>query len=146
MEPINIVNKLFEASIAAKRESAELLCAPIAEAAEAMVRSLQAGNKILSCGNGGSAADAQHFSSELLNRFDRERAGLPAIALTTAEPGPATLITTGLWISSPDCSRTPLTRPPSTRMAATGAFNLNRAPRCSAACARFWADSAGSVT
>ena len=83
MEPINIVSKLFEASIATKHDSAELLCAPIAEAADAMVRSLQAGNKILSCGNGGSAAHAQHFSSELLNRFDRDRAGLPAIALTT---------------------------------------------------------------
>ena len=44
---------------------------------------LLANRKILSCGNGGSAADAQHFSSELLNRFERERPGLPAIALTT---------------------------------------------------------------
>lgn len=83
MEPINIVSKMFEASIGAKRESAVLLCGPIAEGAAAMLHCLQNGGKILSCGNGGSAADAQHFSSELLNRFDRDRAGLPAIALTT---------------------------------------------------------------
>ncbi|MCL4167559.1 UNVERIFIED_CONTAM: hypothetical protein GTU68_046416 [Idotea baltica] len=48
-----------------------------------MTSSLLAGNKILTCGNGGSAADAQHFSSELLNRYERERQPLPAIALTT---------------------------------------------------------------
>jgi D-sedoheptulose 7-phosphate isomerase len=48
-----------------------------------MVASLINGGKILSCGNGGSAGDAQHFSSEMLNRFERERPSLPAIALTT---------------------------------------------------------------
>ena len=48
-----------------------------------IVQSLLDGGKILSCGNGGSAGDAQHFSSEMLNRFERERPGLPAIALTT---------------------------------------------------------------
>jgi len=48
-----------------------------------MGQSLQNDGKILSCGNGGSAGDAQHFSSELLNRFERERPGLPAVALTT---------------------------------------------------------------
>ncbi|MCL4115642.1 UNVERIFIED_CONTAM: hypothetical protein GTU68_056393 [Idotea baltica] len=48
-----------------------------------MVEALLNGGKILSCGNGGSAGDAQHFSSELLNRFERERPSLPAIALTT---------------------------------------------------------------
>src|SRR5690606_38302189 len=48
-----------------------------------MARSLQQEGKILTCGNGGSAADAQHFSSELLNRFEMERPGLPAVALTT---------------------------------------------------------------
>jgi len=48
-----------------------------------MVQSLLSGGKILSCGNGGSAGDSQHFSSELLNRFERERPSLPAIALTT---------------------------------------------------------------
>lgn len=55
----------------------------VADAAELIVSALLEGGKILSCGNGGSAADAQHFSSEMLNRFERERSGLPAIALTT---------------------------------------------------------------
>ena len=55
---------------------------PFAEIPTA-VAALQAGHKILSCGNGGSAADAQHFSSELLNRFEMERPALAAIALTT---------------------------------------------------------------
>jgi D-sedoheptulose 7-phosphate isomerase len=60
-------------------------CLPetIAIAARQMAIALQNGNKILSCGNGGSAGDAQHFSSELLNRFERERPSLAAIALTT---------------------------------------------------------------
>jgi len=55
----------------------------IVRAAEIMAHTLQNEGKILSCGNGGSAGDAQHFSSELLNRFEMERPGLPAIALTT---------------------------------------------------------------
>jgi D-sedoheptulose 7-phosphate isomerase len=52
-------------------------------ASKHLSESLQRRNKVLSCGNGGSAADAQHFSSELVNRFERERRGLPALALTT---------------------------------------------------------------
>jgi D-sedoheptulose 7-phosphate isomerase len=56
---------------------------PAAEAAEAMVTSLRGGGRILACGNGGSAADAQHFAAELVGRFERERAALAAIALTT---------------------------------------------------------------
>lgn len=72
----------FRESIAVKQSSAEL--APlIAAAAHLMTQALLADGKILSCGNGGSAADAQHFSSELLNRFELERPGLPAVALTT---------------------------------------------------------------
>ena len=55
----------------------------ITRAANICLASLLADKKILSCGNGGSAADAQHFSSELLNRFELERPGLPAVALTT---------------------------------------------------------------
>ena len=55
----------------------------IGMAGSAMVNSLLDGHKILSCGNGGSAGDAQHFSAELLNRFEQERPGLPAIAITT---------------------------------------------------------------
>jgi D-sedoheptulose 7-phosphate isomerase len=72
----------FRESIAVKQSSAEL--APlIAAAAHLMTQSLLADGKILCCGNGGSAADAQHFTSELLNRFELERPGLPALALTT---------------------------------------------------------------
>lgn len=73
----------FRDSIAAKQASADTLAAPIAEAADLIARSLRAGGKVLSCGNGGSAADAQHFSAELLGRFERERRGLAAVALTT---------------------------------------------------------------
>jgi D-sedoheptulose 7-phosphate isomerase len=73
----------FAESIAVKETAAEVLPERIAEAGLLMGQALQAEGKILSCGNGGSAGDAQHFSSELLNRFERERPGLPAIALTT---------------------------------------------------------------
>ena len=59
------------------------LQAPIAQAVELMAAALKAGGKILSCGNGGSAGDAQHFSAELLNRFEMERPPLAAVALST---------------------------------------------------------------
>jgi D-sedoheptulose 7-phosphate isomerase len=73
----------FQASIETKQQSTEVLAPVIEQASESMVNSLLSGGKILSCGNGGSAGDAQHFSSEMLNRFERERPSLPAIALTT---------------------------------------------------------------
>jgi D-sedoheptulose 7-phosphate isomerase len=76
------VRRHFLDSIATKQASV-VLAPAIAAAAAAMTRSLLEDGKILSCGNGGSAADAQHFSSELLNRFELERPGLPALALTT---------------------------------------------------------------
>ncbi|TDJ28332.1 MAG: phosphoheptose isomerase [Gammaproteobacteria bacterium] len=72
----------FRESVAVKQAS-ETLAPQIAKAAQLMVQSLLNDGKVLSCGNGGSAADAQHFSAELLGRFERERAGLPAVALTT---------------------------------------------------------------
>ena len=78
-----LVKREFAESLEANRRSAGVLAVPIAEAAALMLESLSAGGKILSCGNGGSAADAQHFASELLNRFETERASLPAVALTT---------------------------------------------------------------
>jgi D-sedoheptulose 7-phosphate isomerase len=56
---------------------------PAAEAAGVMIAALRAGGRVLACGNGGSAADAQHFAAELVGRFERERAALAAIALTT---------------------------------------------------------------
>lgn len=77
------VQHLFEESIQAKAEALPLLEQPIVDAAELIVAQLLNGAKLLSCGNGGSAADAQHLASEMLNRFERERPGLPAIALTT---------------------------------------------------------------
>ena len=77
------VIQLFDASIETKHAAKEILADPIATAVELMTTAFSAGNKILSCGNGGSAADAQHFSAELVCRFERERPGLPAVALTT---------------------------------------------------------------
>jgi len=73
----------FRDSAAVKLAAADALSAPIAQAIDRMSACLAAGGKILACGNGGSAADSQHFSSELLNRFEVERPGLAAIALTT---------------------------------------------------------------
>lgn len=72
----------FSDSIQTKISAADALINIIAEASEEMVKALLEGHKILSCGNGGSACDAMHFSSEMLNRFKQERPGLPAIALT----------------------------------------------------------------
>ena len=83
MDLITRISQQFTDSAQTKLNATELLAAPIAEAAEAMTACLLSEGKILSCGNGGSAGDAQHFSSELLNRFERERPSLPAIALTT---------------------------------------------------------------
>jgi len=77
------IQKNFTDSIKTKQNAANTLIEPIHQAVRIMIECLQNGNKILSCGNGGSAADAQHFSSELLNRFVMERPALPAIALTT---------------------------------------------------------------
>lgn len=83
MNAIKIVEEIFTASIKTKQDALAVIAGPISDAAFSMTTGLLAGNKILSCGNGGSAADAQHFSSELLNRFEQERQPLPAIALTT---------------------------------------------------------------
>jgi D-sedoheptulose 7-phosphate isomerase len=71
----------FAESAKLKVASAQVLAEPLARAAELMVETLRAGGKILSCGNGGSAADAQHFAAELVNRFEMERAPLAAVAL-----------------------------------------------------------------
>lgn len=77
------ISDQFEQSIATKRAAAELMVAPIAQAVDLMTGSLMNGGKILACGNGGSAADAQHFAAELVNRFEMERPPLASIALTT---------------------------------------------------------------
>jgi D-sedoheptulose 7-phosphate isomerase len=73
----------FSESIQVKQQAADTLAPVIVRAAERLIECFLNEHKVLSCGNGGSAGDAQHFSSEMLNRFERERPGLPAIALTT---------------------------------------------------------------
>ena len=78
----NNIKAIFDASIKANQEANEELSTPIASAINTMVSALKNGNKILSCGNGGSAADAQHFAAELVCRFERERPALAALALT----------------------------------------------------------------
>ncbi|HYQ71850.1 MAG TPA: phosphoheptose isomerase [Gammaproteobacteria bacterium] len=83
MDPVARIRQHFEASIETKQAAMKELAPRIATAAETLLATLRAGGKILSCGNGGSAGDAQHFSSEMLNRFELERQGLAAIALTT---------------------------------------------------------------
>lgn len=77
------VSNLIQASIDTKQQAMDMLPRPIADAALVITQCLTSDNKIMSCGNGGSAADAQHFSSEMLNRFELERPSLSAIALTT---------------------------------------------------------------
>jgi D-sedoheptulose 7-phosphate isomerase len=77
------IQRQFKESIAVKQLAFDSLSGLIQKAALLMSERLKAGNKIMSCGNGGSAADAQHFSAELLNRFERERAPLAGLALTT---------------------------------------------------------------
>ena len=83
MDPLNRIRAIFDESITVKTLCVEALSSSIADAAACIANGLLNSGKVLSCGNGGSAADAQHFSSEMLNRFERERPGLPAIALTT---------------------------------------------------------------
>jgi D-sedoheptulose 7-phosphate isomerase len=83
MDSVTRVREHFAESIATKQSAVDVISESIAAAGELMAQALLDDGKILSCGNGGSAGDAQHFSSELLNRFERERPGLPAMALTT---------------------------------------------------------------
>jgi D-sedoheptulose 7-phosphate isomerase len=77
------VTQMFNDSIATKQAALKVLVPPIVAGAKLMADSLKKDGKVMSCGNGGSAADSQHFSAELLNRFERERPGLAGIALTT---------------------------------------------------------------
>lgn len=73
----------FQESISVKQQSAGLLAEPVAQAAGLMLSALEQDGKILACGNGGSAADAQHFAAEMTGRFEKERMGLAALAITT---------------------------------------------------------------
>jgi D-sedoheptulose 7-phosphate isomerase len=72
----------FDEGTELRRRMAETLPAKVARAGEALAEALRAGRKALACGNGGSAADSQHFAAEIVGRFERERPGMPAIALT----------------------------------------------------------------
>ena len=83
MDLISRISQHFTDSAQTKLDAIEMLAAPIAQATELMVGSLLGNGKILACGNGGSAADAQHFAAELVGRFEVERQGLAAVALTT---------------------------------------------------------------
>ena len=83
MDLISRINQHFTDSSEVKLKSKDVLAGPLADAAERMVQCLRTKGKILSCGNGGSAADAQHFAAELLNRFEKERPPLAAMALST---------------------------------------------------------------
>jgi D-sedoheptulose 7-phosphate isomerase len=77
------IQQQFFDSADLKYAAAEILSKPIADAVSAIVGCITAGGKVLACGNGGSASDAQHFAAEFVGRFERERPGLAAIALTT---------------------------------------------------------------
>jgi len=83
MEPVKRIRSHFTASAQLKLDSAELLAPLIARAANVMTECLFGDGKILACGNGGSASDAQHFAAELVGRFERERPELPALSLAT---------------------------------------------------------------
>jgi phosphoheptose isomerase len=83
VDPIERVNTLFAESIQLNKDAAETQAGPVALAAQCIVNSLLGGGKVLSCGNAGSAADAQYFAAQMQHRFERERPGLPAVALNS---------------------------------------------------------------
>src|SRR5512142_1220066 len=83
IDHVERIRSHFTDSAALKQEAAQTMAAPIARAAALLTDCLFADGKILACGNGGSAADAQHFAAELVGRFERERPELPAISLST---------------------------------------------------------------
>lgn len=77
------IQQQFDESVAVKQTALAAMAQPIEAAVRCMADALRAGGKVMACGNGGSAADSQHFAAELLNRFEKERPPLAAIALTT---------------------------------------------------------------
>ncbi len=83
MDLLGRINQHFTDSANLKLQAVKVLAEPLSRASERMVQCLKKEGKILSCGNGGSAADAQHFAAELLNRFEMERPPLSAMALST---------------------------------------------------------------
>ncbi len=83
MDHVSHLKQHFLEGVELRTRMAETMPAEIARAGEALAQALKGGRKVLSCGNGGSAADSQHFAAEMVGRFERERPGLPGIALTT---------------------------------------------------------------
>ena len=83
MDLVKRINRHFSDSIRVKQDMMNVLAEPISRAARQMADTFLPDGKVLACGNGGSAADCQHFAAELLNRFEMERPGLAAMALTT---------------------------------------------------------------
>ncbi|MDQ6966040.1 MAG: D-sedoheptulose 7-phosphate isomerase [Mariprofundaceae bacterium] len=79
----NIIQKAFADGLQLRQRCATELAAPIIQTAECMIKCLRSGGKILTCGNGGSSSDAQHFAGELVNRFEIDRPALASIALTS---------------------------------------------------------------
>ena len=96
------IRQLFHASIETKQQATEVLIPHIEQASMVMVNALLNEGKILSCGNGGSAGDAQHFSSELLNRFERERARQTWIEGSWQMNGGHYAWVEGHWGAAPD--------------------------------------------
>jgi D-sedoheptulose 7-phosphate isomerase len=88
----------FAESAKLKLESSPLLVAPLTRAATVMAEALRQGGKVLACGNGGSAADAQHFAAELVNRFEMERPPLAAVALTTDSSNLTSIANDYAWV------------------------------------------------
>jgi len=76
------IQQHFRDSAAVKLEALEVLSMPIAAAVDTMFAALANGSKIIACGHGGSVVGAQHFAAALIDRFERERPGLPALALS----------------------------------------------------------------
>jgi D-sedoheptulose 7-phosphate isomerase len=83
MDSIKHIRQHFADSAQLKLDAADALAPAIARAAGMLTECLLSDGKILACGNGGSAADAQHFAAEMVGRFERERPELPAISLST---------------------------------------------------------------
>ncbi len=77
-----LIRRLLDDGARLRRRCADLITVPLQRAGACMAEHLRRGGKILACGNGGSAADAQHFAGELVNRFEMDRPGLAALALT----------------------------------------------------------------
>lgn len=86
MNPGDVIRSHFDSSIETKRAACDQLATDIPAAADLMTDCLLNDGKILACGNGGSAGDAMHIAAELVNRFEMERPGLPAMALTADTP------------------------------------------------------------